>query len=64
MWLPARRKYGSIPYWGLFKADVVFYDPQLDIAVLRSEELTMAPLQWASATAVTGEDAIVMGFPN
>ena len=49
---------------GTFKADVVFYDPQLDIAVLRSEELTMAPLQWASATAVTGEDAIVMGFPN
>ena len=49
---------------GPFKADVVFYDPQLDIAVLRSEELTMAPLQWASATAVTGEDAIVMGFPN
>lgn len=49
---------------GDFQADVVFYDPQLDIAVLRSEELTMAPLQWASATAVTGEDAIVMGFPN
>jgi len=49
---------------GTFQADVVFYDPQLDIAVLRSEELTMAPLQWASATAVTGEDAIVMGFPN
>ena len=43
---------------------MVFYDPQLDIAVLRSEELTMASLQWASATAVTGEDAIVMGFPN
>ncbi|GAA1472903.1 MarP family serine protease [Corynebacterium felinum] len=49
---------------GTFSASVVFYDPQLDIAVLRSDELNIPPLRWAQRMATSGEDAIVMGFPE
>ncbi|MBC3186567.1 MarP family serine protease [Corynebacterium sp. zg-331] len=49
---------------GVRDADVVFYDPEVDIAVLYSPGLGIAPLAWADYTAQTGQDAIVMGFPE
>ncbi len=49
---------------GTYSAEVVFYDPALDIAVLRSDELNIEPLPWASEVAASGDNAVVMGFPD
>ena len=49
---------------GIFQAQVVYYNPELDIAVLQSEPTGLPALQWAQDPAVSGEDAIVMGFPE
>ncbi len=49
---------------GTYDAQVVFYDPALDIAVLRSDELNIEPIPWATEVAVSGDDAVVMGFPE
>ena len=48
---------------GVKRADVVFYDPDVDIAVLRAERLGIDPLAWHEDTLVNGDDAIVMGYP-
>ena len=50
--------------FGMKDAEVVYYNPQEDIAVLRSPGLGLPPLEWAAQPATTGEDAIVMGFPE
>ncbi|CAB0534636.1 hypothetical protein BKD74_11035 [Corynebacterium diphtheriae] len=49
---------------GMVDATVVYYNPQLDIAVLEAEGLNLPALQWATEPAETGADAIVMGFPE
>lgn len=49
---------------GIVDANVVYYNPDLDIAVLNSEPLGLPALQWATSVAQSGDDAIVMGFPN
>lgn len=49
---------------GVRDSQVVFYDPELDIAVLHSPGLGIEPLRWAEGTAKTGQDAMVMGFPE
>ncbi|MEJ4099038.1 MarP family serine protease [Corynebacterium mastitidis] len=49
---------------GVRDSQVVFYDPELDIAVLHSPGLGIEPLRWAEDTATTGQDAMVMGFPE
>ena len=49
---------------GTRSADVVFYDPDVDIAVLYSPGLGLDPLPWAGAPLDTGDEAIVMGFPQ
>lgn len=49
---------------GTRSAEVVFYDPNLDIAVLYSPDLGLDPLPWASTPLDTGDEAIVMGFPQ
>ncbi|WJZ01474.1 MarP family serine protease [Corynebacterium freiburgense] len=49
---------------GVRSAEVVFFDPAEDIAVLRSPDLGLNSLQWASEPAKTGQDSIVMGFPQ
>ncbi|WP_411709211.1 MarP family serine protease [Corynebacterium sp. LaCa116] len=49
---------------GLKDADVVYYNPDVDIAVLHSPELGIEPLPWAEQPAVTGDDAVVLGFPQ
>ncbi len=45
-----------------YRASVVFYDPQVDIAVLYVPGLNMAPLQFAGQ-AQAGADAVVAGYP-
>ena len=49
---------------GRAKADVVYYNPEADVAVLHSENLGIKPLAWADAPAESGEDAIVLGHPK
>ncbi|AZA12286.1 MarP family serine protease [Corynebacterium gerontici] len=49
---------------GLKEAQVVYYNPELDIAVLSTQSLDVPPLQWAPQPAHTGDDAIVLGFPQ
>ncbi|AZA10178.1 MarP family serine protease [Corynebacterium pseudopelargi] len=49
---------------GLKEAQVVYYNPEMDIAVLATEELDVPALQWAPEPAQTGDDAIVLGFPQ
>ncbi|TDC21035.1 MarP family serine protease [Streptomyces sp. 8K308] len=48
----------------LFDAQVVLYDWQRDIAVLDVPGLDARPLQFAQDDAVTGDDAIIAGFPE
>jgi S1-C subfamily serine protease len=45
-----------------YQAQVVFYDPQVDIAVLYVPGLNMTPLQFAGQ-ANPGADAVVAGYP-
>ena len=45
-----------------YKAYVVYYDPQVDIAVLYVPGLDLPPLQFAGA-AQNGSDAVVAGYP-
>lgn len=49
---------------GLKEADVVYYNSDVDIAVLHSPGLGLDPLPWAEQAAGTGDDAIVLGFPQ
>ncbi|MEX3504074.1 MarP family serine protease [Corynebacterium sp. LK2510] len=49
---------------GVKQAQVVFFDPATDIAVLRSEGLGLAPIPFATKPLGRGDDAIVMGFPE
>jgi S1-C subfamily serine protease len=46
----------------VYRATVVFYDPQVDIAVLYVPGLNMAPLRFAGQ-APAGADAVVAGYP-
>ncbi|HEX6755785.1 MAG TPA: MarP family serine protease [Mycobacteriales bacterium] len=45
-------------------ADVVLYDPDRDVAVLRVPELGLRPLTFADQRADTDDDAIVVGYPE
>lgn len=49
---------------GLVDAMVVHFDPLDDIAVLRSWNLPLDPLDWASAEGQVGDGAVVLGFPE
>lgn len=49
---------------GVHEARVVSYNPGEDIAVLHVDELNLPPLPWAPEPALSGEDTIVMGFPE
>lgn len=45
------------------EAEVVLYDPSVDVAVLRVPDLDAEPLRFDPAPAQPGEDAIVVGYP-
>lgn len=49
---------------GEFDGTVVYYNPQLDIALLRvTPDTGLVPLTWSAEPAAPNDDAIVMGFP-
>jgi len=52
----------SAPDGATYRASVVFYDPQVDVAVLYVPGLNMTPLQFAGQ-AQNGANAIVAGYP-
>jgi S1-C subfamily serine protease len=45
-------------------ATVVLYDPERDVAVLRVPGLGRAPLRFSATQADTGDDAIIVGYPE
>lgn len=49
---------------GALSARVVVYDPERDVAVLYVPGLRQAPLPLAQKAAVSGQDAIVLGYPE
>jgi len=48
----------------VYDAVVVAIDPRLDLAVLRVDGLPAPPLAFATREAVTGDGAVVAGFPG
>lgn len=48
---------------GIKESTVVYYNPEVDIAVLHTDGLNLPALPWASQPAGTSDDGIVMGFP-
>lgn len=57
-------KVGLDSMLGSQEADVVYYNPEVDIAVLHVPDLGIEPLDFSEETADSGDDAIVMGYPN
>lgn len=49
---------------GVHEASVVYYNPDVDIAVLHAPDLGITPMEWAGEVAGVGDDAIVMGYPG
>lgn len=49
---------------GVKKAEVVFFDPEADLAVLHSEQLGIDPLPVSDTPLGKGDPAVVMGFPK
>ncbi|NLU83369.1 MarP family serine protease [Rhodococcus sp. HNM0569] len=47
-----------------YDATVVLFDPAVDVAVLDVPGLGAAPLSFAPDRAMTGDDAVVLGFPG
>ncbi len=45
------------------RSTVVYFDPTVDIAILRVRGLDAPPLRLADAEATTGDSAVVAGFP-
>jgi S1-C subfamily serine protease len=46
------------------EATVVLYDPERDVAVLQVPDLGLRPLSFAPKPVGSGDDAIVLGFPE
>jgi S1-C subfamily serine protease len=49
---------------GAHRATPVFFDPNLDLAVLRVSGLTEAPLHLLATSAARGTDGAVLGYPG
>ncbi len=49
---------------GLHRASVVWFDPRLDIAVLRADGLAGGPLQLRGDLVERGTDGVVLGYPE
>ncbi|AKK10193.1 MarP family serine protease [Corynebacterium uterequi] len=45
-------------------ATVVYFNPGVDIAVLHTPGLGLAPLSWSPEQAQRGDDALVLGYPD
>lgn len=46
------------------RSTVVFFDPQMDLAVLRTSDLSGTPLAFSQATATRGQQGTVLGYPG
>ena len=49
---------------GVKPAQVVLFDPDTDIAVLRAEELGLPELRWSESELAVSDSAVVMGYPK
>ncbi|OFT57731.1 hypothetical protein HMPREF3151_06740 [Corynebacterium sp. HMSC05H05] len=49
---------------GVKPAQVVLFDPDTDIAVLRAEQLGLPELRWADEELAVSDSAVVMGYPK
>ena len=49
---------------GALDAEVVLFDPAVDVAILSVPGLDVAPLAFAPAPADSGQDALVLGYPG
>ena len=49
---------------GEYDAVPVYVDEEIDVAVLAVPDLPQVPLQFAGQLSVTGDDAIIMGYPG
>lgn len=59
------RPYVAVPGGGSpLPAEVVYFDPDVDLAVLAVPGLTAAPLAFERSRADTGDPAVVAGFPG
>jgi S1-C subfamily serine protease len=54
----------QLPSGKTITAHVVLYDPQRDVAVLDVPGLTAAPLHFAAKAGVSGQSAMVVGYPE
>jgi S1-C subfamily serine protease len=54
-----RRRGGTVE----LDAEVVLYDPQVDVAVLRVPDLKAEPLTFEPKPAIAGDDVVVLGYP-
>lgn len=48
---------------GELDAHVVYYNPNIDVAILAVPDLAAHPLQFDTISAHTGQDSIVLGYP-
>ncbi|MQM25201.1 MarP family serine protease [Glycomyces albidus] len=48
----------------LLEAEVIVFEPEKDLAILRVPDLDVDPLPLEDATAASGDDAIVLGYPG
>jgi S1-C subfamily serine protease len=49
---------------GRHRAQVIFFDPNLDMAILRTSGLTGRPLLIKGGTVVNGTPAVILGYPG
>ncbi|KOS55720.1 MarP family serine protease [Rhodococcus rhodochrous] len=49
---------------GALDAEVVLFDPAVDVAILSVPGLDVAPLEFAPDPAASGQDALVLGYPG
>lgn len=49
---------------GVKEAEVVLYDPDVDIAVLHSPQLGIDPLQWSDQELLPNDATVILGYPQ
>src|SRR5690606_25931887 len=48
---------------GVLPARVTYFDPDVDVAILAVPDLQARPIPFAEVPAVSGDSAIVLGYP-
>lgn len=55
---------GNLSRNGIVEAEVTYYDPSTDVALLHVPNLGIEPMMWADAVADHQQSAIVLGYPG